>query len=183
MRKIRTKIDRFQSVFVIRVFDSLEGEVEELAERLLGDIFEFVDEQPVAIDGVAFELENLVIFEIFVDFPAQRFGRGFVGMGLSIELDVAFGAQVHDGIADAAVPEIDAADAPAAGLDVAPFRPRIDHEFFDGLPPFEPAFSAVFLRFLQNRKFVHFILLKDKNRAFFNAAQGEKFTPFCGIIP
>ena len=118
----------------------------------------------MAIDRVALEFEVFVVFEIFVDFATERFGCGFIWMGLGIEFDVALGAQIHDGIADAAVAEVDAADAPAASLEVAPLRARVNHQFFDSIAAFFAAFSSELLRFLNDRQFIPFILLKTKNR-------------------
>ena len=73
----------------------------------------------MAIDRVALEFEVFVVFEIFVDFATERFGCGFIWMGLGIEFDVALGAQIHDGIADAAVAEVDAADGVCSDSEIA----------------------------------------------------------------
>ena len=113
---------------IISIYDGFECEIEELNQGLLVDIFDFFHEQTVAVDRMALEREIFRMFsQEFVDAIAEFFRGSFIGMRLRIKFDIALGAEIHDGIANAAITEIDTADTPAASLNIAAFITGINH--------------------------------------------------------
>ena len=118
---------------VVLLVDLIHGVVQEVGEDIVGDVLDLVFEVTVGVDREGLGLELFLPFDESIQVIDELVRGALAGVRLHVKLDESFGVDVHEGVPDGAVADVDTAGLTTADLGFAPELSGCDHNVFERL--------------------------------------------------
>lgn len=123
----------FEMGAVVFFADGFDGVLKEAVDRVVGKFFDGTFDLAVVVDRGVFDDDAFDIVDELVALLAHFVGEVFVGVRFEVQEDFAQGVEIHDGVLQRSVADVEAAGLSSAGSCVTAELSSLDNGFHDGI--------------------------------------------------